>query len=141
MGYALSVFCYGGEVLNPKINCTLVVDSDDWFSISINYSQILNVYDTSHLLELKPLIGKMTSGAGRIHSDGLRGVVANSKPVAATVVVLQEHGGVLIEVARVNSSDGAWSFDSLPDTTTHVLAFRDGYNVGVAGYIIPGVEE
>lgn len=118
-----------------------MVDSDDWFGVSINYSQVLNVYGTSHLFELKPIIGKLASGVGRIHSDGLRGVVANSKPVAATVVVLQEHGGVLIEVARVNSSDGAWSFDSLPDTTAHVLAFREGYNVGVAGYIIPGVEE
>lgn len=139
MEYTLSIFCHGAKNMNPKISCTLAVESSGWFGVSINYSQVLNVYDTSHLFELKPIIGKLASGVGRIHSDGLRGVVANSKPVAATVIVLQEHGGVLVEVARANSLDGAWSFDTLPNATAHVLAFREGYNVGVAGYIIPGV--
>lgn len=137
MDCALSIFCYGAKDMNPKIDCALVVESDDWFGVSIDYPQTLNTYDMAHVYEPKPVIGRTFSGNKRLASDGLRGVVADNIPTDATVVILQEIGGMIIEMGRTTTEDGSWSFSNLPDAVSHAVAFRTGFNAGITSGIQP----
>lgn len=76
-------------------------------------------------------------GTKRIISDGLSGVIADGAPSSATVVLLQEYQGMLFEVARVDSPDGAYFFSGLNDKEIHAVAFKQGHNAGISAHIQP----
>lgn len=96
-----------------------------------------NVCDNNQFYEPAVIVQQMYKGNKRIQSDGLRGVIADSSPIDATVVILQEQNGLLIEVARTSSADGSWSFTNLADAKSHAIAFRETFNAGITSNLQP----
>lgn len=87
------------------------------------------------LMSAASIIRRERKGRSSVASDGLKGVLADGVPVSATIIVLQEREGVLIEVQRIQSADGSWSMAELREQKTHALAFKDGFNAGIIANI------
>lgn len=115
----------------------LTIEDDEAISIACVHPRTQNVLDRFGMVEPQPVVVRSYIGKKRLASDGLRGVIADNSPIDATVVVLQDHGGFLVEVARTESSDGSWLIENLPDATSHTLALREGFNAGVIANLKP----
>lgn len=123
--------------MNPYFGVSFSMDTDTEYALGIEYVNVPNVYDTVTVLDPQAVIARSYSGNKRIQSDGLRGVIADSSPIDATVVIVQEHNGILVEVARTVSADGSWSFENLPDAKSHAIAFRETFNAGITSGLQP----
>lgn len=96
-----------------------------------------NVLDYTDIYEPHSMARALYSGALRMASDGLQGVIADGIPTSATVVLIQEHQGHFIEVGRMVTSDGSWNISGLQDKPTHAIALKPGFNAGITAYITP----
>lgn len=121
-----------------KIDTTMSFDGEGLFlELGKNRFQ-KNKYSHISLDSLSGIVSRMTGGKGVIISDGLEGIIADGSPTAATVVLLQNIGGIYVEVAKVESLDGSWRVEDLRQISTHAVAFKENYNAGIVADITPG---
>ena len=110
---------------------------DGVMTVHCHYPKEINTYLHNNVMDISAVISRSFHGNKRIQSDGLRGVIADSSPIDATVVIMQEHNGVLVEIARTTSPDGSWSFENLPNAKSHAIAFRETFNAGITSGLQP----
>lgn len=96
-----------------------------------------NIFDYSSLGELPVIIGLNFLGNKRIGSDGLMGAIVDGAPTSANIVLIQEHHGILVEVARLETEDGSYMFTKLAGKKTHAIALKEGFNAGITADIQP----
>ncbi|MFN4367311.1 MAG: hypothetical protein ACK4GA_06830 [Acinetobacter sp.] len=116
--------------LNP-----LILDST--LSFSFLFSDQPNGLDFGSIYDPYSISKILYEGDCQIKSDGLSGVVQEGIPVSALVVLFQEHQGKMIEVGRMDSTDGSWHIHGLKKKATHAVAFKAGFNAGVIANITP----
>lgn len=121
-----------------KIETKLTFDGEGLF-LEVTKGQFQkNKYSHNSPDSLAGIVSRMTGGKGVIISDGLEGVIAEGSPTPATVVLLQNIGGIYVEVAKVESLDGSWRVEDLRQVATHAVAFKENYNAGIVADITPG---
>ena len=98
---------------------------------------IYNAFDFTSVGEIPALVALHRTGKKRLASDGLMGVIIDGAPTDATIVLLQEFNGMLVEVGRVQSPDGSYLFEHLKDYPTHIVAMKEGYNAGIVANVVP----
>lgn len=113
------------------------IEADDTLRMTWIEDLYKNVFDIAHPGEPATYLEYHFKGNRRIASDGLQGVIADDLPVGATVILLQQHQGVLVEVGRTVSLDGSYSFNDVANKPTFALAVKDGYNAGIVAGILP----
>lgn len=113
------------------------IEADDTLRMTWIEDLYKNVFDIAHPGEPATYLEHHFKGNRRIASDGLQGVIADDLPVGATVILLQQHQGVLVEVGRTVSLDGSYSFNDVANKPTFALAVKDGYNAGIVAGILP----
>lgn len=121
-----------------KIDTTMSFDGEGLFLEVVKNQFQKNKYSHNSPDSLAGIVSRMTGGKGVIISDGLEGVIAEGSPIPATVVLLQNIGGVYVEVAKVESLDGSWRVEDLCQVATHAVAFKENYNAGIVADITPG---
>lgn len=94
-----------------------------------------SIYRNKDIMGVFALSKRLPRGSLMVSSKGLQGVVADSVPVGAKVVLVQEVEGILIQVAETESLDGSWLFTNIRNSETHAIAFKEGYNAGIVANI------
>lgn len=120
----------------PVINFKTEI-KDDVLVMSRLGEEQYNVFDLASPGEIPTIVELTCRGKHRLASDGLLGAIVDGAPASATILVLQEHNGVYVEVGRVVTEDGSYDFNTLADRLTHVVAFKDGFNAGITANISP----
>lgn len=98
---------------------------------------LYNAFDFTSVGEIPALVALHRTGKKRLASDGLMGAIIDGAPTDATIVLLQEFNGMLVEVGRVQSPDGSYLFEHLKDYPTHIVAMKEGYNAGIVANVVP----
>jgi hypothetical protein len=112
-------------------------EADDTIRMTWIDDSYKNAFDIAHPGEPAAYLSNHFKGNHRIASDGLQGVIADDLPVGATVILLQQHQGVLVEVGRTISADGSYNFNDVGNKPTYAVAVKDGYNAGIVAGILP----
>ena len=123
-------------MISPSIQFAYTIADDVLICDRID-TPTYNAFDFTSVGEIPALVALHRTGKKRLASDGLMGAIIDGAPTDATIVLLQEFNGMLVEVGRVQSPDGSYLFEHLKDYPTHIVAMKEGYNAGIVANVVP----
>lgn len=119
-----------------KFNLLSGFNEDNTFISLAPGSNLPDEYNNIGIYGIAAILRRRPAGDLTVSSKGLEGVVADSTPVSASVYLIQETEGVLVEVAKTESLDGSWIIDQVHNQKTHAIAFKKDFNAGITANII-----